>query len=131
MVNTLHKLSALIKRKYGYGFKVYVNIGSAVELLAEEKFLASIDGVLREEVWYTIKDGKCVKVDPSETKYVLKYLRKAKLKGKAVIVADFLCSKEMAEDFCRLCWYYGFIPVPQPVWAADYSEPPPLEWCDP
>jgi len=38
--------------------------------LAEEKFLASIDGVLREEVWYTIRDGKCVKVDPSETEYV-------------------------------------------------------------
>ena len=70
MVQAVHKLSALIKKKYGKEFKVYVNIGSAVELLAEEKFLASIDGVLREEVWYTIRDGKCVKVDQSETEYV-------------------------------------------------------------
>jgi len=61
----------------------------------------------------------------------LKYLREARLRGKTVIVADFLENKEMAEDFCRLCWYYGFIPVPQLVWASDYSEPPPLELCDP
>ncbi|RLE93010.1 MAG: hypothetical protein DRN04_08630 [Thermoprotei archaeon] len=115
MVEALYRLSTLVKEKYGKSFKVYVNIGSAVELLAEEKFLASIDGVLREEVWYTIKNGKCVKVDPRETKYVLKYLREARLKGKTVIVADFLENKEMTEDFCSLCWYYGFIPVPQPA----------------
>ena len=129
MIESIGNLSSIIKERYGADFKVYVNIGSALRLLGDSRFLQAIDGVLREEVWYTVKGSKSVEVPAEEKELALKYLIKAREANKTVIMADFVDSAERAEEFCRLCWRLGFIPVPQPVWAADYSQPPPEDWC--
>ena len=131
MVDSIARVSELAREECGAGFKVYVNIGSALELLTDSRFLSSIDGVLREEAWYTVGDGRSIRVAEDETALVIEYLTRARHAGKVVVVADFLDSKELAEEFCSKCWEHGFIPVPQPVWASDYSRPPPPEWCDP
>ncbi len=110
IVDSVFNISMTIKGKYGRGFKVFVNIGSAVELLSDPKFLSAIDGLLREEVWYTLRDGKSVRVPVEETATALKYLVYARRKGKIVMVADFLDSEKLAKEFCRLCWNYCFIP---------------------
>ncbi len=130
MIDSIHSISSRLRKLCGRSFKIFVNIGSAVKLLGNEKFLNAIDGVLREEVWYTVSNNRTVTVPPGETEYVLKYLIHARNRGKVVIVADFVDSIERAREFMDRCWRLGFIPIPQPVWANDYSEPPPREWCD-
>ena len=72
---------------------------------------------------------KSIKMPEEETKQVLKYLIQARLKCKIIIVSDFIDSRIRAEEFCKLCWNYGFIPLPQPAWYLNYEEPPPKEWC--
>ena len=129
MIKSIGNLSSIIKERYGASFKVYVNIGSALRLLGDSRFLQAIDGVLREEVWYTVKGSKSVEMPAEEKELALKYLIKAREANKTVIIADFVDSAERAGEFCMLCWSLGFIPVPQPVWAADYSQPPPEDWC--
>ncbi len=105
--------------------KVYVNIGSAVDMLYDEKLLSSIDGVLREELWYTLADnGTVVPQDPAETREALSALLYARSHGKAVIVADPVADAAMALELCRKAWSYDFIPLPQPAEAYDYSRPP-------
>ncbi len=129
MVQTVVNLSKTIKEKYGNNFKIFVNIGSALELLERENFLRHIDGVLREEVWYTTEDSKSIPMSAEETSLAIKYLENARLYGKTVIVADFIENKKLAQKFCEMSWNHGFIPVPQPTWLSDYSEPPPKDWC--
>ena len=129
MISTVSKLSQRLKKSLGKGFLIYVNIGSALNFLRNKRFLRKIDGVLREEVWYTIRNGKSIKVSFKKRKAILSSLLYAKNKGKVVIVADFLNNKRKAEKLCKKCWVRGFIPVPQPVWASNYDRPPPLKWC--
>ena len=129
MAKTVIKLSKALKDRYGRDFKVFINIGSAVELLGRDDLLDLIDGVLREELWFTAKNGRSVEVPEEETSSALHYLRRARTMGKIVVVADFIDSSELAHIFCQRAWENAFLPIPQPVWAINYSQPPPEDWC--
>jgi|GEM_PF-1341397 len=129
MIKSIYNISYIVKRRYGLDFKIYINTGSAYILLGDNRFLEAIDGVLRENLWFTVKNKKSIKISEEETKQVLKYLIQARWKCKIIIVSDFIDSRTRAEEFCKLCWNYGFIPLPQPAWYLNYEEPPPKEWC--
>ncbi|KYH39350.1 MAG: hypothetical protein AYL28_000740 [Candidatus Bathyarchaeota archaeon B23] len=129
MINLVEEVSRAAKQRYGVEFKVYVNLGSALRLLGDERFLSSIDGILREELWHTYGDGGSLKTPREEAEETLRYLREARGRGKTILVADPLESGEEAEEFRALCLEEGFKPIPQPSSAWDYSRPPPRAWC--
>ncbi|BES81860.1 hypothetical protein [Pyrodictium abyssi] len=109
--------------------RVYINIGSAMNMLYDERLLSCIDGVLREELWSRLGPSGPEPQDPRETVEALDALVYAHSRGKTVLVADPVAGREEAEGFCRRAWSHGFVPIPQPAWAADYSVPPPRDWC--
>ncbi|ALL01502.1 hypothetical protein Pyrde_1459 [Pyrodictium delaneyi] len=109
--------------------KVYLNIGGAVNLLYNDRLLGCIDGVLREELWSHPGPSGPEPQDPWETLAALDALAYAHSHGKTVLVADPVNDLKEAWSFCVKAWSHGFIPVPQPAWALDYSAPPPPVWC--
>ncbi|NOZ89346.1 MAG: hypothetical protein GXO15_05415 [Crenarchaeota archaeon] len=111
------------------GARVYINIGSAVELLYNDTLLSCIDGVLREELWSTAAGDTVEPQDPWETLEALDALWQAASRGKTVIVSDPVAGPEDARRLCSRAWSRGWLPVPQPIDAWDYSRPPPVGWC--
>ena len=109
--------------------RVFVNIGGATRLLYNDTLLSCIDGVLREELWVEWTPGGPRAQDPAEIAMALEALEHALSHGKTVLVADPAQSPGEAWLHCLRSWLHGFIPVPQPSWAWDYSMPPPPTWC--
>ncbi len=129
MIGTVCNLSNNIKSLYGDDTLIIVNIGGAYSLLYNDTFLNCIDGVLREELWSISVDSASTPQDREETQGALNALVYAVEKGKIVIVSDPINDEYEASQFCSKCWDLGFIPVPQPAWAYDYTQPPPATWC--
>ena len=61
MIKSIYNISYIVKKRYGLDFKIYVNIGSAYRLLGDDRFLEAIDGILRENLWFTVKIGKVLR----------------------------------------------------------------------
>ena len=112
MIQLVENISRAVEERYGSDFQLYVNIGSALRLLRDGCLLSSIDGVLREEV-----------------EEALRWLREARWSGKVVLVSDPIEDGGEAGEFIARCREEDFKPIPQPIWAWDYSEPPPRSWC--
>ena len=66
-----------------------VVVQNAEELLSDKGYVASIDGVAKESLYYGVK-GKGRRNDDSEIATSRNYLRKAKDEGKAVYVVEYL-----------------------------------------
>lgn len=128
VVGSIYNLSNTLKMRYGTEFKVFVNIGSAYELLYNNRFIDSIDGVLIEELFHRYYNGKSIKIDLSSVKQVIDALKHASDKGKPVIVSDPIDTEVEARAFCKAIRELGFIPIPQPTYAWNYNRPPPKEW---
>ena len=92
-------LQALRWIRERYGGLIYVNIGAALELLYLDVFPELVDGVLREEVWFTYGG---VRVDEGETLEALLALTHFKENGGDVIVLDYGGVEEavMLEGYC-------------------------------
>jgi len=75
-------------------FIVQANMGGALDLLGNDTFLASIDVVEREEVWY----ANNTPVASSETSEALYWLRYARDHGKKVFVMDYAWSPDYLLD---------------------------------
>ncbi|MEB3759624.1 MAG: endo alpha-1,4 polygalactosaminidase [Desulfurococcales archaeon] len=129
MIETVCELSSNIKSFYGDEVLIIVNIGGAYSLLYNDSFLNCIDGVLREELWSVSVDSTLIPQDKEEAQNALDALVYAVERGKIVIVSDPVSDEYEASLFCGKCWDLGFIPVPQPAWAYDYTRPPPVTWC--
>lgn len=129
MIKSIYNISYIVKKRYGLDFKIYVNIGSAYRLFGDDRFLEAIDGILRENLWFTVKNRKSIKIPEEETKQILKYLIQARWKCKIIIVSDFIDSRIRAEEFCKLCWNYRFYTTTSTSMVLNYEEPPPKEWC--
>ena len=72
---------------------VYVNIGAAVGLLYNNSLLNHVDGVLREEVFHQLDGLGRLSSNPySGVKTVLDALVYARMRGKTVIVVEFVTS---------------------------------------
>jgi len=71
-------------------FIIVANMGEGLDMLSNESFLASIDVVEREGVWYTNNEL----VDLGETSEALYWLRCARDQGKDIIVTDYAWSKD-------------------------------------
>lgn len=129
MASSVVELVRNIKREYPNA-RVFVNIGVATDMLGNESFLESIDGVLREEVWY-VWTGPCTSKPTLENDRAnaLHYLELARESGKTVIVADFVSDPIQANRVCWEAWARAFIPVPQPACDHDYTEPPNYKPC--
>jgi len=129
MASSVAEVVEKVRSEYP-GAKIYVNIGTAVHLLANSSFLNVVDGVLREEVWYRWS-SPCTsrEVNESLTDEALHYLELAKARGKDVIVADFVENVVETNQVCWEAWSRGFIPVPQPACDHDYTAPPSYGGC--
>ena len=129
MINLVCSLSHHAK-SLNPGARVYVNIGSATQLLYRQDFTKCIDGLLREELWTTwTGDNATSPQDPEETARALAALEHAARQGKTVLVADPVWDKAEADSFCARAWSHGLTPIPQPAWASGYETPPLPEWC--
>lgn len=129
MASSVSELAHRIRSEYP-GAAVFVNIGTALELLTNTSFLNEIDGVLREEVWYVwVAPCESAPTPPSDRQEALHYLEIAKAAGKVVLVADFVDSVVEASEVCWGAWSWGFIPVPQPACDHDYTRPPSYVGC--
>lgn len=130
MIRLVSWVSQNVKLFYPDAY-VFVNIGSATQLLYNQTFLHSIDGVLREELWTKWTGvNETAPVPVEEVNDTLRALIYAKQQGLVVIVADPVKDRREAETFCAKAHHYGFIPVPQPAWSPDYSLPPLPDWCN-
>lgn len=129
MINSIHSVSDSVKKRYGSSFKMYVNIGSAYELLYNKTFLDSVDGLVVEELLHHYTDGKSVRICICSIKSEIDILKHAFDEGKTVVVSDPVSDADDAKEFCGIMGKLGFLPIPQPVWAWDYSQPPPRNWC--
>ncbi len=85
-------------------FIILANMGSALHLLGDDLFLASIDAVEREDVWYSDNEP----VDLSVTIETLYWLRYARDHGKDVVVTDYAVSKEYVVDALSKARNEGF-----------------------
>ncbi len=104
---------------------VYVNIGSAIHLLYEPRFLESIDGVLREEVFRWIEGpGALSPVPAEESRSVLEALIHARNAGVHVMVVEFVHSWVDALVFYLYYQSLGITPILQPDMDPDYMRPP-------
>ena len=129
MIQLVENISRAVEERYGPDFQLYINIGSALRLLRDGRLLSSIDGVLREELWHIYRDGVSVEASREEVEEALRWLREARWSGKVVLVSDPIEDGGEAREFIARCREEGFKPIPQPIWAWDYSEPPPRSWC--
>jgi uncharacterized protein (TIGR01370 family) len=75
------------------------------ELVENEFYLASIDGIGRENLWFV--DDK--QQDENELNMALKYLENAADSGKFVFVISYLTKEENKKKFTELSHKYGFI----------------------
>ena len=129
MASSISELVKRVREAYP-GAKVFVNIGTAPEILANTSFLSEIDGVLREEVWYVwVSPCESAPTQASEREEALQYLAAARAAGKTVLVADFVSDALQANAVCWEAWSRGFIPIPQPACNHDYTEPPNYGAC--
>lgn len=104
---------------------VYVNIGSAIHLLYEPRFLESIDGVLREEVFRWIEGpGALSPVPAEESRSVLEALIHARDAGVHVMVVEFVHTSIDAAVFYLYYQSLGITPILQPDIDPDYMRPP-------
>jgi len=104
---------------------VYVNIGGAVHLLYNDTLLASIDGVLREEVFRYIEGpGRLTPVPLEESMTVLEALEHARSRGVTVMVVEYVHTPIDAAYYYTIYRLLGFIPILQPDTDPDYMKPP-------
>ncbi len=108
---------------YAHGLKedfiVVANMGGGLELLDNQGFLGSIDGVEREEVWYSGDEP----VDPVERDEVLNYLRYARDQGKIVYVLDYAWTRSNVEDALSNARAEGFYIYVAPSYDLDSLAP--------
>jgi cysteinyl-tRNA synthetase len=96
--NAKSAMIAFVKEMSAYakglksGFKIHVN--NAEPLLADKSYLAAIDGVLKESLYYT---GN-TKNSASDTAWSTKYLDMAKAAGKNVSVIDYISDPAKIAD---------------------------------
>ena len=96
-------------------FIVIANMGGGLELLENESFMNAIDGVEREEVWYSDDQP----VDPAETSEVLYYLEMARDQGKTVYVLDYAWTRSNVEDALAKARDEGFYIYVAPNYDLD------------
>ncbi len=97
------------------GFIVIANMGAGLELLDNATFINSIDGIEREEVWYSSDQP----VDPAETSTVLSYLRSARDNGKIIYVLDYAWTRSNVEDALSKARSEGFYIYVSPSYDLD------------
>ncbi len=114
MIYLVGNLSSYVK-SIKPGFIVVANMGGRLDLLENNSFLASIDVVEREEVWYSDNTP----VDPVETSEALYWLRYARDHGKDVVVTDYAWSREYVEDALSKARDEGFYIYVAPNYDLD------------
>ena len=85
-------------------FKIYPQNGEALGVNPE--YLAAIDGIGREDVWYNDDELQ------SDTNTTLSYLKLFSDAGKQVVVIDYPTEKVLIIDFCEKAKELGYIPYP-------------------
>ncbi len=124
MISVVKDVYNFSKRVCGRRFLIFVNIGSAINLLKNSSLLSSIDGVVREESIYMWNGDKCVPVDNSTSRYILTQLSTVRRLGKTVILVECVENMSMVYRVARIAAKYGFCIVPQPAWDPNYEGPP-------
>jgi len=84
---------------------------NAEELLLENGYLDSIDGLGRENLWFE----KNVRLENEIMSVVLENISYAKNSGKFIFAISYADDKNLADEFLQLCSIYGFIPYIGPV----------------
>ena len=97
-------LRALRWIRENYDGLIYVNIGGALELLYLDELGEYVDGVLREEVWFTYGGRRVPEQETSQAVRALSYFME---NGGDVIVLDY-GGRKAAETLEEYCIEYGF-----------------------
>ncbi len=125
-IEEMGELVASVKETVsGYGGLVFVNIGVAHSLLFDGEFLSSIDGVLKEEVFFVLT-GECETAPVLEEEYsqALEALSHAARAGRTVIVVEYVENPVQAWTAWILHRIHGVVPVLQPACDPDYMGVP-------
>ena len=77
---------------------------NSAELVEDQSYLQSIDGLWKEDTWYTDDDIK----DTQDIEWEIKYLKQAKSEGKFVLVIDYATQKDKQCSFINSAKQYGF-----------------------
>ncbi len=86
------------------GFLVFPQ--NAVELVENDTYLATIDGVGKEDTWYWDNDP----ADPDDLAYELPFLDRVADAGKLVLCVDYCRQPALVEDFYEKAWARGYLP---------------------
>jgi cysteinyl-tRNA synthetase len=106
MIKLVKEVAAEAKSAKG-GAKVYVQ--NAEELLTDKSYVAAIDGIAKEDLYYGINhDGR--RNSKSDVEASLNLLKKAKAQGKAVHVVEYVGGKSRAEAESEIR-KHGFVPA--------------------
>lgn len=97
-------LASLKRVREGFEGKLYANLGTAIQLVYENEFQSIVDGVMREEVWFSYRGA----VDEEEREEVLKALIYFKKLGKDVIIVDYTDEPSQIQYILERCDELGF-----------------------
>ncbi|MFL5386577.1 MAG: MJ1477/TM1410 family putative glycoside hydrolase [Longimicrobiaceae bacterium] len=106
MVEFVRDLSRYAKSKRGGAFYVFAQNGEP--LTAHPQFMAAIDGIGKEDLFYGF-NGTATFSPRAETEYSLDFLRRARRAGKVVLTVDYTSDAATAAQIYRRSRAQGFV----------------------
>jgi len=108
MVDFVSEISQLARQQQPRPLLVYVQ--NAEELLKKRGYLAAIDGIAKEDLFYG-QDGDEKPTPASDCQHSCELLQLARRWNKPVLTVDYVRKKGMQEDVFRRSLAQGFIPL--------------------